>query len=79
MASSNSIVEDYLQLLRRQFYRDEKTFFQQRQMLIKALTLAERLLKSSGKFVIVYRLVDLIASVRSLEGTRACMKIPLSK
>ena len=44
-------VEDFRREIKRHFYRDEKTFFQQRRMLIKALMLPARWLDKSNAFL----------------------------
>jgi hypothetical protein len=49
--SAKPIVEQYLLQLRRAFYPDQKAFFQQRQMLIKAFTLPARGFDKSGVFL----------------------------
>jgi hypothetical protein len=51
VSPASSIVQNYLREIRRTFYRDEKTFFQQRQMLIKALTLPARWLDKSKVYL----------------------------
>lgn len=51
MNSSRSIIEHYVRQLWRTFYRDEKTFFQQRLMLIKALRLPARWLDKSKLYL----------------------------
>ena len=51
MNKGESVVEDFLREIKRHFYRDEKTFFQQRRMLIKALMLPARWLDKSNAFL----------------------------
>lgn len=50
MSTAETLLSEYLGMLRRQFYTDDKAFFQQRRLLIKALTLPARWFEKRGVF-----------------------------